>query len=121
MTEVYDVRTIGFIAGTVPVPITATVPSMMVGVIFHAKYALGGQTGTVTAYLAQRRAGTITGTLDVVTLTPNVPTYPLIGEGRLDSIVAVVDPGHEVVAFTSTGSVIGRILFGYAYGRTRQP
>lgn len=118
--KVYDVRTIGFIAGSSPIPITATVPDVMVGVVSYVRYALGNQNSTITVYLLQSRLGTITGTLDVVTLSPAMPTVP-IDAGGLDDIVAVVDPGHQVVAMTNTGSVIGKILFGYSYGRVRRP
>ena len=117
--ELYDIRSYGFVAGTTEVTITATVPETMVGVVVHAKYALGGQSSTVTVYLLQSRLGTITGTLDVVTLNPSKPTFPE-AVASPDSIVGIVDPGHVVVSKTDAGSVVGRILFGYMLGRTRR-
>ncbi|MEM2233824.1 MAG: hypothetical protein QXP81_09845 [Nitrososphaerota archaeon] len=117
---VYDLQSIGFVAGTVPAVVTATVPDQMVGVIVSAKYTLGVQSGTVVGVLAQRRLGTITGTLDVVTLSPSSANFP-VAYGVRDSIAAVVDPGHEVIAYTTTpGTITGVILFGYAPGRRRR-
>ncbi|MCS7117628.1 MAG: hypothetical protein NZ957_02430 [Thaumarchaeota archaeon] len=118
--NVYDYRTIGFVAGNTPVPITATVPDVMVGVIISARYAIGNQSDPVTAFLLQGRLGTITGTLDVVTLNSVFTTIPIV-EGKLEGIVAVVDPGHQVFARAEGGTVVGKIIFGYSYGRVRRP
>jgi hypothetical protein len=117
--RIYDYRTIGFIAHTSTVTVTSTVPEVMVGHIPYARYSIGGQTATITVKLMQERLGTVTGTLDVVTLTPAKPTIPETA-GKIDDVVAIVDPGHKVVAVTTTGSVEGKIIFGYMYGRTRR-
>lgn len=118
--ELYDIRSYGFVADSGGVVVTATVPDMMVGVVVHARYALGEQDATVTVFLLQSRLGTVTGTLDVVTLNPSRPTFP-DSPASPDSVVGVVDPGHVVVARTTAGTVTGRILFGYSLGRTRRP
>ncbi|MEM2068443.1 MAG: hypothetical protein QXY32_01760 [Nitrososphaerota archaeon] len=89
----------------------------MVGVIVNARYTLGGQAATITVYLMQSRLGTVTGTLDAVTLNPSLPTVPVDGAISKDNILAVVDPGHVVTTVTTEGSVMGVLLFGYAYGR----
>ncbi|MEM2941434.1 MAG: hypothetical protein QW304_07800 [Thermoproteota archaeon] len=119
--EVYDIRTVGFIAGPSITAITGTTPDSMVGVIQDVRYALGDQSGTVTISLMQRRFGTVTGTLDVVTLSPSAPTIPITNVTSLNNVLAVVDPGHEVAVRTNTGSVIGRINIWYTLGRMRRP
>jgi hypothetical protein len=117
--SVYDFKVIGFVASTTPATVTPPVPLPMVGVIPYARYSIGGQTATITAKLLAYyvAGGTITGTLDVVTLTPAKPTIPETA-GRLDDILAIVPPGHLVLAVATAGSVEGKIVFGYAYGRT---
>jgi hypothetical protein len=118
--KIYDFRTIAFNAGTVAVAVTATVPDQYVGVIAYAKYVSDSPAATITVKLMQQRAGTITGTLDAAVLTPTNPTIPTV-PGNIDNVVAVVDPGHRVVAITSTLTVTGMLLFGYAPGRMRRP
>ncbi|MEM4154978.1 MAG: hypothetical protein QXW52_09205 [Candidatus Caldarchaeum sp.] len=115
--EVYDIRSIGFVADTTPSVITATVPDQMVGVIVNARYTIGSQSEEITVYLMQSRLGTVTGTLDAVTLDPSQRTIPTIMAVHPENVLAVVDPGHVVQAVTTTGSVIGVIHFRYAYGR----
>jgi hypothetical protein len=117
--KVYDFKTLSFNAGTVQVAVTATVPEQYVGIIAHAKYSSDSPDATITVKLMQERLGTITGTLDVAVLTPGNPTFPAV-PGNIRNIVAVVDPGHRVVAATSTLTVTGVILFGYAPGRMRR-
>jgi hypothetical protein len=39
----------------------------------------------------------------------------------IGNIVAIVDPGHRVVAVTNGSNVTGILLFGYAPGRMRRP
>jgi hypothetical protein len=68
----------------------------------------------------QQRAGTITGTLDVAVLTPTNPTTFTVPV-MVGNIVAIVDPGHRVVAVTNGPTVTGILLFGYAPGRMRRP
>jgi len=118
--EIYDLKTKSFVAGTALTAVTSTVPDVMVGVIVHAKYVSGVPTGTVYVKLMQQRLGTVTGTLDVVVLTPASPVYPTT-HGRVDNIVAIVDPGHRVVAVCETGSVIGVVTYGYVPGRMSRP
>ena len=118
--KLYDFRTISFLAGTVTVNVTATVPDQYVGVIAHAKYVSGAVSSTIYVKLLQIRAGTVTGTLDAAVLTPSDPVWPT-APGRLDNVVAIVPPGHRVDAVAETGSVTGIILFGYAPGRMRRP
>jgi hypothetical protein len=118
--RIYDFRTISFNVGGVVVAVTATVPDQYVGVIAYAKYVSNDPEATVTVKLMQQRAGTITGTLDVAVLTPTNPTLPTV-PGNIDNIVAIVDPGHRVVAVTDGPTVTGVLLFGYAPGRMRRP
>jgi hypothetical protein len=118
--RIYDFRTLSFNAGTVAVAVTATVPDQYVGVIAYAKYVSDSPDATITVKLMQQRAGTITGTLDVAVLTPTNPTIPTV-PGNIDNIVAIVDPGHRVVAVTNGSNVTGILLFGYAPGRMRRP
>jgi len=120
LSEIYDYRTISFLAHTSPTPVTATVPDVMVGVIAHAKYVSAVPGATIVVKLLQTRLGTVTGTLDAAVLIPGAPVWPS-SPGRLDNVVAVVDPGHRVEAVAETGSVIGVIIFGYAPGRMRRP
>jgi hypothetical protein len=118
--RIYDFRTISFNVGGVVVAVTATVPDQYVGVIAYAKYVSDSPDATITVKLMQQRAGTITGTLDVAVLTPTNPTLPTV-PGNIDNIVAIVDPGHRVVAVTDGPTVTGVLLFGYAPGRMRRP
>jgi hypothetical protein len=118
--RIYDFRTISFKAGNTVVAVTATVPDQYVGVIAYAKYVSDSPDATITVKLMQQRAGTITGTLDAVVLTPTNPTIPTV-PGNIDNIVAIVDPGHRVVAVTDDLTVTGVLLFGYAPGRMRRP
>jgi uncharacterized membrane protein len=118
--QIYDFRTIAFNAGTVAVAVTATVPDQYVGVIAYTKYVSDSPDATVTVKLMQQRAGTITGTLDVAVLTPTNPTTFTVPV-MIGNIVAIVDPGHRVVAVTNGSNVTGILLFGYAPGRMRRP
>jgi hypothetical protein len=118
--RIYDFRTISFKAGGAVVAVTATVPDQYVGIIAYAKYVSDNPEETVTVKLMQQRAGTITGTLDVAVLTSTNPTIPTV-PGNIDNIVAIVDPGHRVVAVTNGPTVTGILLFGYAPGRMRRP
>lgn len=120
MSEVYDFRSVSFLAHSGTAVVTGTVPDVMVGVIAHAKYVSAVPGDTIFVKLLQTRLGTVTGTLDVAVLTPQNPMWPA-GPGKIDNVVAVVDPGHRVEAHAESGSVIGVILFGYAPGRMRRP
>jgi hypothetical protein len=120
MSEVYDFRSISFLAHSGTAVVTGTVPDVMVGVIAHAKYVSAVPEATIFVKLLQTRAGTVTGTLDAAVLTPQNSMWPA-GPGKIDNIIAVVDPGHRVEAHAEAGSVIGVILFGYAPGRMRRP
>lgn len=119
MFKVYDLETIPFEASSTPFILTPEVPPNMIGVIVYVRYTIGTQTGTIVAKLVQMKDNSITKVLDIVTLTPSQPTIPL-SEGSLNGIVAIVDPGHKVAVLTEGGTVRGKIIFGYAYGRIRR-
>lgn len=117
--KLYDLKTVSFEATTDEEIIIPRIPPQMVGVIVDAKYSIGDQTDTIVVHIMQKstRSGAITATLDVVTLSPSNPNYPTCYP-RHGQFVAIVDPEHEVVVKASTGTVMGRIIYGYMYGRT---
>ena len=126
MTEEYndDRLTTGFIAGTV----TGTILSAPVNYSayiwsFRYTYASAVGTGTVLAEIITQRLGTLTGTIDVVTLTAaignvrdSVPSHPIGRVEAGDQLCSLI-----LLPSAAAASIMGVVSYQYVPGRLTGP
>ena len=120
MVEDTDRQEVGFQLGTI-VSTILSAPINLSALIYGVRYAMpGGEVGTVTAELRASTQGTITGTIDVVTLNnPNNPDErDYIGERPLYKVEAGQDVVGVVVSPTgANASIDGALTYANVPGR----
>ena len=89
----------------------------MTGLIYGFKYANPSTAaGTVVAQMLSQKLGTLTGTIDIVSVETGVPERDSIGERP----IAVVNAGEYLVGQVITpqpGSLEGALIYAYVPGR----
>ena len=119
-----DRITTGFGVGTI-VGTIFTAPINYSAYIFGFKYDSpynSGTIGTITVAVNTYRLGTLTGTVDTLTLVPGSPN---VRDGFGENPVARVEAGDSLTAVitapSAAGSIIGVVSYRYIPGRTTGP
>jgi len=103
---------IGAAIGTIIPP----APPAMETEIYGAQFA-NLTTGSISVELCESRQGTITGVVEVVSLTP----FKSEKKGFGQAVIARVHSEHALVGTATTGSVDVTVLYRYVPGRSRIP
>ncbi len=114
----YDRETIGFQLGTL-ISTILYCPINFYGEIYGMVYVNNSTAaGTIVAELNTQSSGTITGTVDVVTVQPGVPirdAYTTHAKGRIKAGEYLV--GRVVTPTGAVGSLEGVLTYAYVPGR----
>jgi len=113
-----DRRTKGFNIGGTVLGTILVAPYNYSAEIYGFRYALPNATATVLVELTSQSAGTITATIDEVTLTPAQPT---VRDSVAERPLAVLEAGDALLGGVtpSTGSVMGVIVYKFVPGRLK--
>ena len=122
MVEDTDREVVGFQLGTIGGTILSAPINYSV-LIYGIRYALpGAEVGTITAELRAATFGTITGTIDVVTL--NTPNNPSIRDSVGERPFYRLEAGQQLVGVIvsptgATGSLEGALTYAYIPGKVK--
>jgi len=104
------------IIGTAIGTIVGSVPPAMEGEIYGAQFA-NLTSGSVSVELFERRAGTVTGVIEAVSLEP----FKTEKKGFGGNIIARIHSECELCGSATGGSVEVTVLYRYVPGRSRIP
>jgi len=104
------------IVGAAIATIIGSVPPAMEGEIYGAQFA-NLTSGSVTVEIFQRRAGTVTGVIEAVSLEP----FKTEKKGFGGHIIGKVYSEHELCGSATGGTVEVTLLYRYVPGRSRIP
>jgi hypothetical protein len=105
------------IVGAAISTVIGSIPPAMEAEIFTIQYA-NLTSGTMEVQLFTRRAGTVTGVIDVAVLSPSNPT---VSKGYGTGIIGKIFSENELIGTATSGSVDVTVFYRIVPGRARIP